>query len=333
MSTMTTAQASGPGFTALLTAIRDVYSAEIYFQAQPNLRFDQFATRKEELGTQPGAQIVMPKFGNIKRGGDLEEGQRLQTRAMSMSTTSISVKEKGNAIGMSERLLQTSFYDNLAAAAMLLGRDMAIVLDIQLRDTVRTATAKVYGGGKSSRNALVNGDGFTTTLVHKATQKLATNSSPKWGNDFYVCFIHPWQAADLRQSAGWVNASLYGGVTPIFFGEIGRYNDVRFIETAMMPNGANSSVDSTTGDYADPGYDPLLDKVVTGALGADVVIQSVMFGEYSYGHAVGLPVELRDNGVQDFGREHALAWYAIWGQGLLETKNIVVIETGSSLNG
>ena len=27
------------------------------------------------------------------------------------------------------------------------------------------------------------------------------------------------------------------------------------------------------------------------------------------------------------GREHALAWYAIWGQGLLESNNAVVIET------
>ena len=62
-------------------------------------------------------------------------------------------------------------------------------------------------------------------------------------------------------------------------------------------------------------------------LGVAEVYQAVMFGEYSSGHAVGLNVELRDNGVQDFGREHALAWYAIWGQGLLEANNIVVIET------
>lgn len=328
MSALTTAQATGAGFSALLTAIRDVYSAEIYFQAQPNLRFDQFATRKEELGTQPGSQIVMPKFGSIKRGGKLTEGVRLQTRTMSMSTISVSVDEQGNAIGMSERLLQTSFYDNLAAAAMLLGRDMAIVLDMQLRDVVRGATTKVYGGGKGSRNALADGDVFTTATIHAASEQLETNNSPKWGNDFYVCFVHPHQVTSLRQSAGWVNASLYAGVTPIFFGEIGRYNDVRFISTSMMPNGANSTLDATTGDYADPGYDSALDKAVTVALGVTkAVYQAVMFGEYSYGHAIALPVELRDNGVQDFGREHALAWYAIWGQGLLETKNIVVIET------
>lgn len=326
-ATMNTATAvGGSGFSALLSAIRDVYSAEIYFSALPNMRFDQFATRKEELGAQPGAKIVMPKMGGIKRGGTLKEGVRLTTKTMSMSTASIDVDEKGNAIAMTERLLQTSFYDNLAAASMLLGRDMAIVLDTELRDVVRGATTKVYGGGVASRNAIVAGCVFSTAEIYKASETLETNNSPKWGGDFYICFTHPHQISSLRQSPGWTNASYYVGSGPIFTGEVGRFNDVRFISTSMMPNGKNATLDAS-GDYADPGYDPALDKTVTGALGTEEVYQAVMFGEYSYGHAVGLPVELRDNGVQDFGREHALAWYGIWGSGLLETKNIVVIET------
>lgn len=324
-SVMTTAAATGAGFSALLTAVRDVYSAEIYFQAQPNLRFDQFATRKTELGTQPGAQIVMPKFGNIKRGGSLTEGTRMTTKAMSLSTASISVGEKGNAIAMSERLLQTSFYDNLAAAAMLLGRDMAIVLDGELRDVAVGGTNKVYGGKKTTRNSLTSSDVFEPGVLHQASETLETNNAPKWGGDFYIVFVHPHQISGLRQSAGWINASYYVGSTPIFYGEVGRYNDFRFISTSMMPNGFNASV--SDGEYVDPAYVAALDQTATGALSTAEVYQALAFGEYTYGHAIALPVELRDNGVQDFGREHALAWYAIWGQGLLENSNVVVIET------
>lgn len=324
-SVMTTAQASGPGFSALLTAIRDVYSAEIYFQAQPNLRFDQFATRKEELGTQPGSNIIMPKFGNIKRGGKLVEGVRLQSRAMAMSTINITVDEQGNAIGMTERLLQTSFYDNLNAASMMLGRDMAIVLDGELRDVARFSTNKVYANKKTSRTSLANGDTYQTAEIHTSNEQLETTNSPKWNNDFYVTFAHPHHLTALRQSPGWINAQHYVGSTPIFFGEVGRFNDMRFVSTSMMSNGANSTLD-VSGDFADPGYDPNLDNLVTTSL-QTVVYQAVAFGEYSYGHAIALPVELRDNGIQDFGREHALAWYAIWGQGLLEVKNIVTVET------
>ena len=325
-SVMNTAGATGPNFSALLSAVRDVYSAEIYFAALPNLRFDQFATRKEELGIQPGGQIVMPKFNNIKRGGPLSEGVRITTKAMSSSSISIAVVEQGNAIGMTEFLLQTSFYDQLAAASMLLGRDMAVTLDTQLRDVACGGTQKIYAGNKVDRNSLLVGDVFTTSEIHRMTETLETANSPKWGNDFYVCFVHPHQIATIRQSAGWINASLYAGATQIFLGEVGRFNDMRFISTSMMPNGANATLD-TSGDYADFGYDPTLDKSITSALSTAEVYQAVAMGEYSYGHAVAYPVELRDNGVKDFGREHALAWYSIWGSGRLENKNLVICES------
>jgi N4-gp56 family major capsid protein len=268
----------------------------------------------------------MPKMGTIKRGGTLTEGVRIQAKSMSMSTTSLTVAEKGNAVGMTERLLQTSFYDNLAAAAMLLGRDMALVLDMDLRDAALGASVKVYGGGKTSRNAVLSGDVMNTDVIDAVVETLETASSPKWGNDFYIGFAHPHCLATLRRSPGWVNAAHYQGAIPLFYGEAGRWNDVRFISTSMMPNGANSALNEA-GDNADPGYSSALDKNVTGALGTNVVYQSVFFGEYSYGHAVGLNVELRDNGVKDYGREHGLAWYGIWGQGLLENGNLVIAET------
>ena len=57
------------------------------------------------------------------------------------------------------------------------------------------------------------------------------------------------------------------------------------------------------------------------------VFQSVIFGDQYYGIAWSLPVEIRDNGVEDFGRKRSLAWYAIWGTGLLHNDYGVVIET------
>src|SRR5579872_2943289 len=142
---MTTAARSGAGFQALLDATRDVYAAEIFFAALPVMKFDQFSTKRTELEVQPGKQILIPKYGNIKRGGKLTEGTPITTRAMSMSMQPITVDEQGNAIGFSERLLQQSFFDQMQAASILLGRDMAVVLDTQLRDTVLGASSIVRG--------------------------------------------------------------------------------------------------------------------------------------------------------------------------------------------
>lgn len=105
--------------------------------------------------------------------------------------------------------------------------------------------------------------------------------------------------------------------------EIGRIDDTRFIETTIMSNGAAGE--------ADYGYDANLVKGTTPEGGSESnpinVYKAVLFGDAYYGIAFGLPVELRDNGVEDFGRKHSLAWYAIFGVGMMHDKYGVVIET------
>ena len=324
-SVLNSAVQSGSGFSQQVDSIRDVFSAEIWFAALPILKFDQFSTKKTELGVQPGRTIQIPRYGNIKRGGRLQEGVRLQTRGMSMSLQSISVYEQGNAIGFSEYLLQTSFYDQLSAASLLLGRDMALVLDGQLRDTALLGTNVLFAGGKAARTALTASDKFDTQLVKDGVEALETKNAPKWAGDHYICFLHPHQGRGMRDDNDWINASLYSGATQIYTGEIGRYEDVRFITTTVMPNGANATIDPDTNDYVDVGYANALQSGVSG--NQTNIYQAVMFGEYSFGHATALPVELRDNGVEDFGREHGLAWYSIWGSNILENPNLVVLES------
>ena len=74
-------------------------------------------------------------------------------------------------------------------------------------------------------------------------------------------------------------------------------------------------------------YDADLVKGATGGSTSTNVYQAVVFGDAYYGIAFSLPVELRDNGVEDFGRKRSLAWYAIFGVGKLHDQYGVVIET------
>ena len=120
----------------------------------------------------------------------------------------------------------------------------------------------------------------------------------------------------MRDDTNWMSSRYYAMPDDILNGEVGRYEDVRFIETTIMKQGALS------GDVIS--YDASLDG--TGASSVDLY-QAVMFGENAYGLAYALQVELRDNGVLDFGRKRALAWYNIMGSDIIENNNIVVIET------
>lgn len=322
-SEMNTAVQTGTGFSPQQGLIRDVYSAEVWLSAMPVMKFDLFTTRKTELGLTPGRAIVMQKMGNLKRGGTLTEGQRIQMRALSTSSTTISVAEKGNAVGFTEEMIRSSFVEVYSAASVLLGRDMALVLDLDLRNAGLQTPNTIYANGRTARSQLLIGDILDTATIRRGVEVLDTNNTPRWG-DYLVCFIHPHQASNLRSDDDWTAAHVYGNQEALYRGEIGMWEGVRFVISAVMPNGASLALDAN-GDYVNLGADP---NLALGVAGNQVAVyKALLFGEAAIAHAIGAPVEMRDNGNQDFGREHGIAWYGRWGSGVYESGNSVVIET------
>lgn len=313
-----TATGQTNGGTLFSDAIRLVYSKEIEFKALPNMRFMQFAQEKTELGTEPGMTISMLTYNNLTLGGKLEEAKQIVTQALSGSTKQLTVTEYGNAVSVSELLVQSSFDDVMASATTLLGRDYAQVVDCELRDAALSGTNIVYASkGDGTKNTSAATLDETSVLkvstIKDAIEILSTNNAPKAvGGSYWICFVHPHQSRTLRDDPAWINASNYGAPEQLFTGEIGRIDDCRFIETTLMCNGAAATTD--------PSYD--------ADLKGDVAkYKAVLFGDAYYGIAYGLPVELRDNGVEDFGRKRSLAWYSIFGVGKLHDEYGVVIVT------
>lgn len=318
-TTVATQQGATNGGTLFSDGTRLVYSREIEFKALPIMRFSQFATQKTELGVEPGLTISMLTYDNLKLGGALQEMQNMSTQALSGSLKQITVQEHGNAVSNSELLIQSSFDDIMATTTTLLGRDYALVMDCELRDVALSGTNIVYAGGKTSRDKLTETDKLKVSTIKDAIEVLATNNAPKYQNMYWICFVHPHQSRDLRDDTAWINASNYGAPEQLFTGEIGRIDDTRFIETTLMCNGKAGE--------NDPAFKNELKKGQGDTANVADVFQAVIFGDQYYGIAWSLPVELRDNGVEDFGRKRSLAWYAIWGTGLLHNDYGVVIET------
>jgi N4-gp56 family major capsid protein len=292
--------------TSLSQAVLTVYSKDIMFHAQPVLRYAQFATKKTELGVTPGLKITFMRYNNLDLGGALEEDTPMGTQALTASQVHIEVKEYGNAVKVSELLLQSSFDDVLASGARLLGLDYAKVVDIMFRDTVLASPNVYYAGDVADREALAdNSDGkaeFNSDVIQDAVEILETKNVRKFNGDAFICFIHPHQARTLKDDPDFKNAKDYGA---IYAGEIGRVDDVIFISTTQQP---------------------VIE--VTPSEGDDFkVYQAIMFGDNAYGWAEALPVEMRDGGIEDFGRSHSLAWYSIMGAGIIEEDNILILET------
>lgn len=323
-SVTTTAVTDGGHAQKFSDGVRMVYSREIEFKALPLMRFSQFATVKTELGVEPGLTISMLTYDNLALGGKLTELTNMTTQALSGSMKQITVTEHGNAVANSELLIQSSFDDIMATTTTLLSRDYAMVMDCELRDTALSGTNVVYAsksdGTKTTKRADLDATcGMKVSTVKDAIEILATNNAPKYGNTNWICFVHPHQSRVLRDDSAWINASNYGAPEQLFNGEIGRIDDTRFIETTIMCNGACSQDDVA--------YKKALTTQGDGTANKVPVYQAVLFGDAYYGIAWSLPVELRTNGVEDFGRVRSLAWYAIWGTGLLHNDYGVVIET------
>jgi N4-gp56 family major capsid protein len=329
--------------TSLTQAIQTIWSKEILFQAMPALRFEQFAVKKTELGVQPGLTINFMRYNNLSvdehQGAVLTEGVRMEPVALTASQISITVGERGKAVAVTELLLNASFDDVMASASRLLGRHMAQSMDIESRNTLYgvgtnfagttgLAPSIVFGRtGSATRTAISPYDPGTAgtaaspgymspATVKDAADILASANIPRIG-DTYVAFVHPKQSRALRDWPEFMEVTKYAAPGNFMLGEIGRLWDVVFIETTQVQYGQTSTSDVID---VDPGTGGFQDPVATSYTG-------IMIGDNAFGHAISLPTELRDGGVIDFGREHGLAWYAIWGFGVVTHESRVLMNT------
>ena len=352
--------------TSLSQAIQTIWSKEILFQAMPILRFEQFAVKKTELGVAPGLRVNFLRYKNFGIDPTpLTEGVRMTTNALTAEQIAITVAEHGYAVAVSELLLNASFDDVMASASRLLGRHMAQYLDVQARNTLSAATSAVFGYDRSAVQGVNDWynegtvatqfsdlDGnykLSTGAVKDAALTLAGKNIPRLG-ETYVQFVHPKQSRDIRSNPEFIEVTKYAAPGNFMLGEIGRLYDVVFIETTQVKKLAVNAAYTTStsvGVPADQYSVPVKANTAPGSGGnpesADYtaekgylttatgngaeVYESIMIGDNAFGHAISLPVELRDGGVLDFGREHALAWYAIWGLGVITDQAIVKVYT------
>lgn len=303
----TAASANTGGYKAIPQAVRDFYSQEVLFQAQPRLRFAQFAKVKRDLQAVRGKSIVFVKYGNLQGGGSLEEQDVLTPEGMTTSEITVPVKEQANSVQVTEYLLRTSLLDVLGDASKLLANNMAVVLDGQFRDTVLQTTNVVYGNGAASLAAMDATSVFNTKTVKDAVETLATHNAPRINGDYYVCIAHPHQLRQLRDDSNWINANTYMGRRQLYIGEVGMYEGCIFIETTQMPKLNAAQITAKYGSGA----------TITEAY------EAVFFGDNAFAWGIALDVELRDDGVVELGRKHTLGWYGIWGTGIIEEGNIV----------
>lgn len=311
---ITTATTTAGGYTPIPQAVRDAYSKEVFFEAQPRCKFLQFAKQKTDFSAVRGKSITYVKYASLSGGGKLtDESSTINTATLAASEVKITLYEHGNSVELTEMLIRTALLDTMEDASKLLATDLAQTLDKQLRDAALATTNVIFGDGATSSASMVSTSVMNIRTVKDVVERLATANAPRINGEYYVCIAHPHQTRTLRDDPAWVSAQAYRGTgRQLFLGEVGMYEGVVFIETTNMPVLTNTAIDTKYGG-----------TYTAGSNG----YEAVFFGENAYAWAVGLPVELREDAVKDLGRRRRIGWYGIWGSGVLENNNIVRVLT------
>jgi hypothetical protein len=132
---------------------------------------------------------------------------------------------------------------------------------------------------------------------------------PKYTANDYYAVGRPLAYRVLKNDMEAIHQYTETGLEMVMNGEIGRYEETRFVEQTTVP--AGGAADSTTFDpFTDTG-----DAWNTAGSGDWVFF----FGADTVCEAVHTPEEIRAKIPDDYGRSKGIAWYALLGYGITHT--------------
>ena len=168
-------------------------------------------------------------------------------------------------------------------------------------------------GTVAAKNTIAPECTIKSAAIRTAVTKMRAQGVQYKSAGMYVSYIHPEVSADLRTETGnnvWRTPHDYQNAAPLYGGELGSWEGVRFIETA---NATNSQSGNTSGGLVTRVYN-------TYVTGAQALAEAVW---KEPGMEVGV--------IQDrFNRFSPAGWYGIINWALYRTPALVRIETAAS---
>lgn len=312
--------------TSNLSVDQIAFEKLAYFALRPEMYFDQFADVQATNATNPGASVKFTVFADLAAATTaLGEAEDVTPVAMSDAQVTVTLEEYGNATVTTAKLRASSFLPVDPVAANAVGYNAGLSIDTIARNAVQAGTNVIYAtGGTDTATARIDmdvDDTLTAKDVRRAVAQLRGANVPTIGGN-YVGFIHPDVSYDLRgitDASGWRDSYKYTNAMPLYNGEIGMFEGVRFMESARAPIFANA--------YNGAGAAGTGDSYGTLIMGQQALAKAVsMGGEYGsqptivYGTVTDLLQRFRPVGWKHF------VGYAVFRQEALRR-----IESASSI--
>ena len=231
--------------TQIPAEVNNFYSRTLLMRAVPlfvHTRFGQVRDIPQKAGS---SVIKFRRYGNLSAATTaLSEGVTPTGSTMSVTDITATVAQYGDFVSFSDVVDYESQDSTLTEFAEVLGDQAGDTLDQLARNILAAGTTVTYVG-QSARASITTADLITATVVRKAVRTLKTNKARRVTrmvaasagvatepvSQAYIAICSPATTYDLQDENGWVPVEKYASTMSLIEGEVGKLNDVRFIET------------------------------------------------------------------------------------------------------
>lgn len=268
-------------------------SKQVRYKAQTLQKFRQFVDAEPAAGTNRGNKVFFDKVSNISTsGGTLTETDTIPKRNYTITQGTLTMTEYGNSIPYTQKLKTLSDIMVPDTIREVLTNDMRVVLDsaaatqFKTNDYIATITNTATTTFGTAGTALATaGANMSDKNVRDIIDKMKILLIPRRQDDLYVCVASTNSVRGLYDF--FETKAQDTTMDPLYRGEVGRYYGCRFVEETNFL----SNADGSNGLYGEAAF-----------FGADAVREGI-----------AIPEEIRIGIPTDFGRDQAIAWYALLG--------------------
>jgi len=299
----------------------DQLSSILRTNLQPLAKFRQFANVKDatKKGLHRGNKFRWNRYGDTSvQGRELDELQPIPQANVGSDQAELTITEFGNSVPYTGKLERLGLHAVTDIIDKALANDARKAFDISAFNQFDATPLKVQatsGTSSSSVTTAVNGVSPATNNVQfgadhvKAIADIMEERNlPPFAGDDYAAISHPTTLRPLKNDLETINQYTEVGIGRIFRGEIGRYEQIRFVKQNQIPKGGAD--DSTT-------FDPYTKTADAWNNGLSSWI--FFLADDTVAEAVVIPEQIIAKIPTDFGRSKAIAWYYLGGFGIVHT--------------
>ena len=291
-------------------------SNELRQALQPMVKFRQMCDVKDasQQGKKKGDTFTWDIVSNVAtQGGALTETNTMPETNFTISQGTLTITEYGNSIPYSGKLEALSQFSVKDPVMKALKNDATKVMDCAAHQQFNRTLLRVVGTSSTTVSLTTNGtatgtnsQAYNTNHAKLIVDTMKERNIPAYVADDYYALGWPTTFRTLKNSLETLHQYTESGLTMIMNGEIGRYENVRYVEQTNIPKGG--AADSTT-------FNPFTNTADAWNGGFSDWI--FFFGEDTVAEGIAVPEEVRAKIPSDYGRSKGIAWYSLNGFGLV----------------